>query len=47
MKAGMLRRDDLGTFVDVANVAALRGALEAAVAENTDFAAITDFGEDG
>ena len=43
----VLRRDDLGTFVDVANVAALRGALEAAVAENTDFAAITDFGEDG
>ena len=43
----VLRRDDLGTFVDVENVAALRGALEAAVAENTDFPAITDFGEDG
>jgi len=43
----VLRRQDLGQFVDVANVAALEGALQAAVAENTDFTAITDFGEDG
>lgn len=41
----VLRRQDLGSFVDVANVDALQGALEAAVAENTDFTAITDFGE--
>ncbi|MEM1233486.1 MAG: vWA domain-containing protein [Pseudomonadota bacterium] len=43
----VLRRNDLGTFVDVANVDALQSALQAAVAENTDFTAITDFGEDG
>ncbi|MEM6276533.1 MAG: vWA domain-containing protein [Pseudomonadota bacterium] len=43
----VLRRDDLGTFVDVDNVDALQSALQAAVAENTDFTAITDFGEDG
>ncbi|MEM1373125.1 MAG: vWA domain-containing protein [Pseudomonadota bacterium] len=43
----VLRRDDLGTFVDVENVDALQSALQAAVAENTDFTAITDFGEDG
>lgn len=41
----VLRRTDLGTFVDVANVDALKEALQAAVAENTDFTAITDFGE--
>lgn len=38
-----LRRSDIGSFVDVANVAALKDALQAAVAENTDFAAITRF----
>ena len=41
----VLRRQDLGSFVDVANVDALQGALQAAVAENTDFTAITDFAE--
>lgn len=41
----VLRREDLGSFVDVANVDALAEALQAAVAENTDFTAITDFGE--
>ena len=41
----VLRRDDLGSFVDVANVDALQEALQAAVAENADFTAITDFGE--
>ena len=41
----VLRREDLGSFVDVVNVAALKEALEAAVAENTDFSAITDFQE--
>ncbi|MEM7719847.1 MAG: vWA domain-containing protein [Pseudomonadota bacterium] len=41
----VLRRDDLGSFVDVANVEALEQALQAAVAENADFTAITDFGE--
>ncbi len=40
----VLRRADLGSFVDVDNVDALQTALQAAVAENTDFAAITDFG---
>ena len=39
----VLRRADLGSFVDVANVAALEGALQAAVAENDNFAAITEF----
>ncbi|MEM9342895.1 MAG: vWA domain-containing protein [Pseudomonadota bacterium] len=43
----VLRRDDLGSFVDVANVDALQEALEAAVAENTDFTAITDFSDTG
>ncbi len=43
----VLRRSDLGTFVDVANVSALKDALQAAVAENTDFAAITDFSAPG
>lgn len=43
----VLRRVDLGSFVDVANVSALQGALEAAVAENTDFTAITEFGGEG
>lgn len=43
----VLRRADLGSFVDVANVAALQGALEAAVAENTDFTAITEFSGQG
>lgn len=43
----VLRREDLGSFVDVANVAALAQALQAAVAENTDFTAITDFRETG
>ncbi|MEL6465187.1 MAG: vWA domain-containing protein [Pseudomonadota bacterium] len=43
----VLRRDDLGSFVDVANVAALADALQAAVAENTDFTAITDFQDTG
>ena len=41
----VLRRADLGSFVDVANVDALEQALQAAVAENTDFLAITDFAE--
>lgn len=41
----VLRREDLGSFVDVDNVAALQTALQAAVAENTDFTAITDFTE--
>lgn len=41
----VLRRGDLGTFVDVSDVGALKDALEAAVAENTDFTAITDFSE--
>lgn len=39
----VLSRSDLGTFVDVANVAALESALQAAVAENADFTAITEF----
>ncbi|MDA9207837.1 VWA domain-containing protein [Octadecabacter sp.] len=39
----VLRRADLGSFVDVANVDALQTALQAAVAENTDFSAITNF----
>ncbi|MEO0379701.1 MAG: vWA domain-containing protein [Pseudomonadota bacterium] len=39
----VLRRADLGSFVDVANVDALQGALQSAVAENANFAAITDF----
>jgi len=39
----VLRRQDLGSFVDVANVDALQEALQAAVAENTDFSTITDF----
>ncbi|MDA7422894.1 VWA domain-containing protein [Tritonibacter multivorans] len=43
----VLRRADLGSFVDVSNVAALQSALEAAVAENTDFSAITEFGGQG
>ena len=43
----VLRRADLGSFVDVANVSALQGALEAAVAENTDFTASTEFGAQG
>lgn len=42
----VLRRQDLGGFVDVANVGALQSALSAAVAENADFTAITDF-DDG
>lgn len=41
----VLRRDDIGSFVDVANVGALEEALQAAIAENTDFTAITEFGE--
>ena len=43
----VLKRQDLGSFVDVANVSALEEALQAAVAENTDFTAITDFGSSG
>ncbi len=43
----VLRRSDLGSFVDVANVAALKSALQAAVAENTDFTAITNFNGSG
>ena len=43
----VLRRSDLGSFVDVADVDALRGALEAAVAENASFDAITDFEGEG
>ncbi|MEL7098834.1 MAG: vWA domain-containing protein [Pseudomonadota bacterium] len=39
----VLRRNDIGSFVDVANVAALAEALQAAVAENTAFSAITEF----
>ena len=41
----VLRRTDIGNFVDVSNAAALAGALQAAVAENADFDAITDFTE--
>ena len=41
----VLRREDIGSFVDVDNVGALQDALQAAVAENTDFNAITDFAE--
>ncbi len=40
----VLRRNDLGSFVDVSNVGALQSALQAAIAENTEFDAITDFG---
>ncbi|MEL6523525.1 MAG: vWA domain-containing protein [Pseudomonadota bacterium] len=43
----VLRRDDLGSFVDVANVSALAEALQSAVAENADFQAITDFEDTG
>lgn len=43
----VLRRADLGSFVDVANVTALQDALEAAVAENTNFVAITEFSGQG
>lgn len=43
----VLRRGDLGSFVDVANVDALQDALQSAVAENANFAAITDFGATG
>lgn len=43
----VLRRRDLGSFVDVANVAALKEALQTAVAENTDFTAITEFSNSG
>ncbi|MGR3493014.1 MAG: VWA domain-containing protein [Shimia sp.] len=43
----VLRREDLGSFVDVANVGALGAALQDAVAENTDFTAITEFGAEG
>jgi len=39
----VLRRADLGSFVDISDVSALQDALQAAVAENTDFTAITDF----
>ncbi|MEM6307037.1 MAG: vWA domain-containing protein, partial [Pseudomonadota bacterium] len=41
----VLRRSDLGHFVDVSNVAGLKDALQAAVAENTDFTAITNFAD--
>ena len=41
----VLRRSDLGSFVDVSNVDGLQVALQAAVAENTQFAAITSFDE--
>lgn len=43
----VLQRSDLGSYVDVANVEALKEALEAAIAENTDFTAITTFSENG
>ncbi|MEM6941008.1 MAG: VWA domain-containing protein [Pseudomonadota bacterium] len=43
----VLRRDDLGSFVDVSNVDALQSALEDAIAENADFTAITEFAGDG
>lgn len=43
----VLRRDDLGSFVDVADMTALEAALKEAVAENADFAAITEFEGDG
>jgi len=43
----VLRRDGIANFIDVENVSALEGALKAAVAENTDFTAITDFGASG
>ncbi|MEM1398880.1 MAG: vWA domain-containing protein [Pseudomonadota bacterium] len=43
----VLRRDDLGSFVDVSNVEALASALQDAIAENTSFSAITEFAEDG
>ena len=40
----VLSRSDLGSYVDVANIGALEAALQDAVAENTDFTAITEFG---
>lgn len=39
----VLRRDDVGRFVDVSNIAGLQDALQAAIAENASFEAITDF----
>lgn len=41
----VLRRDDLGSFVDVSNIDALQAALQDAVAENTSFDAVTSFEE--
>ncbi|MEM9968038.1 MAG: vWA domain-containing protein [Pseudomonadota bacterium] len=43
----VLRRSALGQFVDISNVEAMGQALQAAVAENNDFIAITDFAETG
>jgi Mg-chelatase subunit ChlD len=39
----VLRRDDLGRFVDVSDVQGLQDALQTAIAESADFEAITDF----
>ncbi len=43
----VLRQPQLGDFVDIDNVAALRTALQDAIAENADFEAITNFGGGG
>lgn len=43
----VLRRESLGSFLDVENVGALASALQKVVAENTDFTAITDFKASG
>lgn len=40
----VLNRADLGTFVAIDDVSGLTAALQSAVAEQTSFAAITDFG---
>jgi len=41
----VLSSSDLGSFVDIADVSALGTALQKAVAENTNFAAISEFSE--
>ena len=40
----VLNRDDIGTFVAIDDVSGLSAALQSAVAEQTSFAAITNFG---
>lgn len=41
----VLRRDDIASFVDIEDTSTLEAAIEAAVAENTSFEAITAFAE--